>query len=256
MKSTDRMLCFIGLAFLLAMPAKAAVTITNTQSGAFVLGAGNSINIPYTVTNPNSVVVVGFYFDNNGVSVSDLNFGDGGAGNQAAEQILTQSRASLGYFFNPSTSVSLTINGTSTSNPTSEGYIIWELAGVDLSAAVQTITSVNNTTSLTTDNANEFIISFLGVNNPGQPQDPDSTDSVLIEGVADFNVGGGGGGQIAGGHANALTVGTYQLGWASGTTNYSEIALSFEAIPEPGSLALLGLAAGFLTLRRRRAGTS
>lgn len=236
-------------------PASAAIVVTNTASANFGPVNGGVFSIPYQVQNANSVVVFGTYVDAGGGALGSVGFGTG-AGDQASDGLITVDRSSLSYFLNPSTSAGLSFNGTTgAADNSSAGYAIWELSGVDLSAAVQSASGSNGSLQITTIAANSFITDMLGVNDFGVTNVEPDADAVQSEISQVFVVPGGG--QLAAGQAAVGAAGTYNLGWivegASG--NYGEVAFAFApVIPEPSTIALIGLASvGLLASRRRRA---
>jgi hypothetical protein len=245
--------CIIAT-LLVAGAESAPITVTAASSANF---PGNAVNgtfsIPYQVQNPNSVVVFGAYIDAGGGALTSLGFGTG-AGDQAANAIITQDRSSLTYFLNPSTGAGLSFNGaTGAANGSSAGYAIWELAGVDLAALVSSASGANNSLQITTTSANSFITDMLGVNDFGITNVEPDADAVQSEISQVFVVPGGG--QLAAGQATVGSAGTYNLGWLveGGSGNYGELAFAFApVVPEPATFGLTLIAGMALVACRRR----
>lgn len=248
---TNRLLALVlGAAF--AQTASADITVTAATGAAFVLPTFD-VSIAYDVVNPNSVLVIGFYVDSGSASFSSVSFGG-----QAPDGAFTADRAKLFFFKNPTTDAAnfiATSGGTQAGS--NNGYFLWELAGVDLTAPVISATATSNTGTITTTAANSFVTDLFTFNNSGTGSMPDAISDIVFRAEVDANSALGGG-YVAAGDFTAATPGTYNLGWAptGGGFQYGEIALAFApaAIPEPGTYALLaGLAAmGGVMIRRRR----
>jgi hypothetical protein len=240
-------------ALLSAGAASAQVTVTGTQTGLFGATAAGTYSIAYQVQNPNSVLVFGTYVDGGGGASTAISFGSG-VGNQAANGLITVDRSSLSYFLNPSTSAGLSISVTAGTGD--KGYFLWELAGVDLSAPVQSASGANGGTQLLTLSPNAFITDFFGVNDFGITGglagiNPDG-NSILTKINGTFVVPGGG--WAVGGQATAGSAGAQELGWTvtGGFGNYGELAYAFTAVPEPSVFGLMGISAlAFWSMRRR-----
>jgi hypothetical protein len=245
---------FVALATTLAVGSAfaAGISVTATQTANFGPVNGGAFSVAYQVQNPNSVVVFGTYIDAGGGAVGSVGFGTG-VGDQAANGLITVDRSSLSYFLNPSTSAGLSFRGTTgAADGASAGYVIWELAGVNLAAAVQSASGANSGLQITTISPNSFITDMLGVNDFGITDVSPDGDAVQSEISQLFVVPGGG--QLAAGEATVGAPGTYNLGWTvtGGSGNYGETAFAFAPIvPEPCSLGL-ALVAGIGLLARRR----
>lgn len=244
----------------LSPSAFAAISVTNSIGASFSLGT-TSLSLPaYGVTNANSIIVVGVYIDNGSNTLSNVSFGG-----QAADGVITAARAKLYYFNNPAVGSS---TFTATSNNTQgagNGYFLWELAGVDLSASPVSASATDASGTITTNNANSFVVDFFTFNNGGLGTQPETGGLSSVAFTTGFGSnlgagGSGGGGYIAAGSISATTIGTYNLGWAltdaASGNSYGEVAFAFapSAVPEPSSFAALaGLGAlGAVMARRRR----
>jgi hypothetical protein len=195
MKSKIKGIGAAGLAVLLfsAANSMAQISVVGTQTGNFGPVNSGAFSISYQVQNPNDVVVFGTYIDGGSGALSSLSFGTG-VGNQAANNLFSVDRTSLAYFLNPSTSPSLSFSGTTAAaTGVSAGYFLWELAGVDLAAPVQSASLNNNTIQITTTAANSFITDLLGVNDFGISAIAPTAGATQTEvGTGTFVVPGGG----------------------------------------------------------------
>ena len=212
----------------------ATISVTQTKGISTIANGTTSHSEAFDVQNANSVLVVGVYLENSTGSVTGIDFGG-----QSAEGIISDPRGFLFYFLNPTTpadAIDFTHDGSN-----GGGIVAWELAGVDLRDAVVTSTTSN---SITTTIDNEFVIA-LGWNNGG-------LISSTPEGLnTDFSGPDGRSNGMAGVSGTVVSPTTINLAFGAQDTN-SPAAISFRPVPEPGSLALLGLGGLLVASRRRR----
>ena len=220
---------------------QAAVTVTNSDQAS--LNDINADTYSYTVQQTNSTLVIGFYIDAN-ESVTGVTF-DG----VAADGFFSNSRMTIAYWDNPNTgSGNLDILGIPGGFGGTDVHLgVYELSGVDL-------TTVNSSTggSITTTTDNEFVVSFAGSNGDAGDHSPTST-SIIDSGLFSrngSNLPGGstnGGGSMGGGYGFAGLAGSQDVSFVQGDT----VSYSFQAVPEPSAISLIGLGS-LLLLRRRR----
>jgi hypothetical protein len=247
----------IGVISLLALTlsASAAITIVGQggRSGASVSG---SFDYTYNVQQAGSVLVVATYVD--GTAFSSMSFG--GAAQTGA---IAGSRTSLFYYTGTVGAGNITLSAVSGS--ANQGMYVWELSGVDKTAAVAsavgTLGDTNNTT-ITTTAANSFIVDAIGWNTTNAVSSttvtlsPDANNTTLTENFS-YEINLNTGGVLGGGSGTAGAAGTYNLGWTisqndanTGRNNLNEVAFAFTPVPEPSTALLGGL--GLLVLLRRR----
>lgn len=235
--------------------ANAAIVVT--QSDSWVdgnNGAGDGKDnlapvIDFDVVNTNSIFVVTLYVDAAGVAgVTNARFGDGGgigSGDVAPDLAVSDGRVISYIFLNPTTASGLSFRATNATGGVAA--ILYELAGA--ATTLDSITSATASNSITTTTADEFIISFQGINGTLVPA---VSNSSVFLGVEDIQTPGGsivGSGSLNSAVATAPSIGSQDITWSGATVG--RVALAFEVVPEPSSLALMGLG-GLLIARRRR----
>ena len=226
-----------ALVALSPLAAHGAVTVTGGPSTG-VFADFNTQTFSYTVQNANSMLVIGFYTDSADTPTA-LTFGS-----VAADGFITDGRTTLAYWKNLATG-----NGAlGVSGLTSGAFLpsAYELAGVNLNG---TVTSSIGTT-ITTPTDGEFVISFAGRNIESAPQV--ASGSIIASNLFSINTGTSAKGSLAGGTGIAGTAGSQNVSWDTNSNDQGRVNYSFQAIPEPSSLALLGIAGMGLIMRRRR----
>jgi len=201
----------------------------------------------YTVVGADSMLVVGLYNDNNGTPTG------ASFGGVAADGSLQDNRMLIAYWKNPTTgSGDFSFTGIDANRPILAGA--YELSGVDLDAVVTGTSNDKNTNTITTPTANEFVISYAASNGA-------NAITAGASSIIDSNTFGFGGilnvpetpsttNYLAGGTGLAGAAGSQDVTWDS--EDRGSLTYSFQAVPEPSSAALIGLAGLALVLRRRR----
>ena len=202
----------------------------------------------YTVVGADSMLVVGLYNDQNGTPTG------ASFGGVAADGSLQFNRMLIAYWKNPTTgSGDFSFTGIDATKPILAGA--YELSGVDLDAVVTGTSNNASTNTITTPTANEFVISYAASNNANAITPGASS-------IIDSNTFGFGGilnvpetpsttNYLAGGTGLAGAAGSQDVTWDNEDSRGS-VTYSFQAVPEPSSAALIGLAGLTLMLRRRR----
>jgi len=259
MKLAMKTLAACMAAMGIAGSAQAAIVLTQSASwvdGNNGTGDGKDPLAPvinFDVQNPGSIFVVTLYVDAAPPSLSNVRFGDGsgiGTGDVAPDLVVSDSRVLSYLFVNPSTAPGLSFRATNTTGGIAG--ILYELGGANTTLSSITTATASNT--IDTATANEFILSFQGINGSIVPSV--SPTSVFL-GVEDIQTLGGsivGGGSLNSAVATASSIGTQDISWDGATVG--RVAYAFEAaaaVPEPSSIALLGLGGlGLVMLRLRR----
>jgi len=201
----------------------------------------------YTVVGADSMLVVGLYNDQNGTPTG------ASFGGVAADGSLQFNRMLIAYWKNPTTGIGdFSFTGIDATKPILAGA--YELSGVDLDAVVTGTSNNASTNTITTPTANEFVISYAASNNANAITPGASS-------IIDSNTFGFGGilnvpetpsttNYLAGGTGLAGAAGSQDVTWDS--EDRGSLTYSFQAVPEPSSAALIGLAGLALVLRRRR----
>lgn len=213
-------------------------------------GTQFSAEVAFDLISTNSILVVGVYVDAADTSgLSNARFGNGsgvGSGDIAPDASYSDSRSASYLFLNPSTASGLSFSMDSSSGG-GLAIILYEVSGASLELG--SITAITGSNAIETTTADELIVSFAGRNN---------TSSATVNGSSIFSdedlrsqdVGAvRGGGSLASASAVAGSIGSQNITWNSATEG--RIAYSFEAVPEPSSLLLLGMG-GLLAMRRQR----
>lgn len=223
--------CFIAACFPVRLLGEISVVQTFQVPG----NMGSSISQPFTVSQSESVLVVGLYQD--GTTLSYVRFGDGGGvgtGDQAADLIYSQGRSTLAYFLNPSTAGGLSIQLDNGSN----GFIgAWELSGVDMSQAAIT----DNDNSITTTGANMMIVSWASINGSSAITPDNGSMSIDITLFSNGSTGSG-----VGGNLQAPTAGAYNVGWSGDDESFGPLAFAFTEII-PGAISIASETAADIT---------
>jgi hypothetical protein len=201
----------------------------------------------YTVVGADSMLVVGLYNDNNGTPTG------ASFGGVAADGSLQFNRMLIAYWKNPTTgSGDFSFSGIDATRPILAGA--YELSGVDLDAVVTGTSNNASTNTITTPTANEFVISYAASNSA-------TAITANTSSIINSNTFGFGGilnvpetpsttNYLAGGTGLAGAAGSQDVTWDN--EDRGSLTYSFQAVPEPSSAALTGLAGLALMLRRRR----
>jgi hypothetical protein len=224
--------------------ASAAISIVNVVDGD--LGSTASQSITYTPTTAGNVLVIATYVDKGTPSYSSVLF-DG----VAATGQTSTGRTMLAYTYTSDASVTISFSNAADTN---SSYVIYELSGVDTSQTA----ILSNTSSLTTTDANQFVVNAQGAN----VNDADLISATPSSGsvVTDSDYYARGSGSLVYGSGTAATAGTQTLGWTVTSTSGAytglaadgQVSVAFFAVPEP-SVVLLGAFGATTLLRRRRA---
>jgi len=247
MKTRKSLLNHLALVSLIALAsganltqtASASVVITDWTTAGFADASSDSFN--YTVQNANSALVMGIYVDTSSAP-SSVTFGD-----VAPDHFFTNDRVTLAYWLNPATG-----NGTLKVEGITGPHLLvgaYELGNVNLNATITTSTG----SSITTPTDNEFVLSFTGNNGTNTHATGASIIDTAVFSINDNDFGGvTGGGSIGGGAGLAGLAGSQDVNWSPNTAAISSV--SFQAVPEPSSFALLAGCFGmtWLMLRRRQ----
>ena len=235
-------------AFSVISHAQGAITVTQSTNGA----GSDTFSAAFDVINASSVLVVGFYVDDADGSRNPANprFGNGGgigSGDVAPDSSYNSDRMNFYVFLNPDTAGGLQFSIDNSSSVGGYTYAMWELAGVELDTGTFT---VSTNTSITTDSANEFIVSIAGANGSAANVQHNAGSDILLGSVIGGNNAPGGGG-MRGGTIQTTSPGTFDVSWTTSQFE-GQIAIAFQAVPEP-SCALLSLLGIGLACRRKRA---
>jgi hypothetical protein len=243
MKNTYKIASCLATAALVST-ASAAITITQV-SPATSQTVSKALDMSFDVINASSWLVVGVYGDSGTPGFNTPDFGG-----VAPTASYFDSRVAVFIFANPSTASALDFSITTTS-ANGLGAVAYEVAGADLTLA--TVAVSNSTSSVTTTADNEFLFSFAGRNSPAEPTLDAASILTLdrsipddLEGVEKIT----GDGSLTAASGAAGTAGAQNLAWIN--ANDGLITLSFDAVPEPSTTALLGLGGLALILRRRK----
>ena len=230
MKNTTLSSLKLGVASLLMLGSvKAALVVQTTGWSDGDVGAvptTNSAVVPFDITNANSILIATVYIDNNpaNYNVSNVRFGDGtgiGNGDVAPTVTFSDSRLISYVFISPSTASGLSFRLDSATN-SGIGVILYEVSGANTDlGSITTVTGVN---SITTDTADELIVSFAGRNNTTAPT---VNSSSIFSGRDEAATPMRGGGSIASASATAPAVGSNNITWNN--TDSGRIAYAFEA---------------------------
>ena len=196
----------------------------------------------YTVQNTDSMLVLGFYTDGTSAP-GGVTFG----GVAPDDFRVSGNRQGIAYWNDPATgSAEFAVSGINGAEAFLAG--VYELAGVDLNATVTGTVNGQNDNTIITPTANEFVVSYSAKN--GFDVTPGASSIIGL----DFGIQSPDGtttGYLAGGTGLAGAAGSQDVTWDNEDSRGS-VTYSFQAVPEPSSAALIGLAGLTLMLRRRR----
>jgi hypothetical protein len=187
-----------------------------------------SLSIPYTLQNSGNALVVGTYIDNTH-TVSNMLY----AGAAPAIPAIVNDRMNMFYFESPAATGNFTFNYTvASSNNPNFAFMLLELSGVDLNAAVDTGTGATITTTV----PDQFIVSMAGLNNADGSVLTAAAGSLLtIQGVANAN-GAIGGGAVGAGYVDARDsdiAGVKQVGFNNNAAGFFQGQASIALRADP-----------------------
>lgn len=221
--------------------ASAAISVVGTASANVNSG---TFSLSYALQGAGNALVVGFYNDNNAAATISFD----GTATTVANSI-SQNRTTVALLLNPPATVTITSAASATA--ANSGYFIYELSGVDTSAAP--IFATGN--SITTTADGQYVFSFLGINNVAGLDNVPAAGSVIPganSGVVALN-GGTGGGALVRGFGVAGTAGAQGVAYTPAGGASGQVSLALTAvIPEPSTLALALGGIGLAALRRRK----
>jgi hypothetical protein len=250
----------------------AAISVTNTISGQADLfgSAVTEFTLPYTLQggSANTVLAAGFFWDNSNLTSNFTDLSSITFGGVAADGIENRGIMAVAYWFNPTGSdFSATVTRGVAGN---EAWIIHELSNVDTTIAPvisNTSGPVSNGVdldwTLDTTHNNSRIVNWIALRDVGFVAPTQAPfDSLTLTELAEVPVARIGSsalpgeltGVIASGTAEALLIGSYDIGWTPGGDSDVGMALAFTAVPEPSTYGLfVGLTVlGLVAWRRRR----
>ena len=223
----------LAAGLLLTATAFAEISVVNSEGTNIVSG---TFAYDYAMHQMDSVLVVATYRDSGGNPFTNITF-DGNEADGANYE--GSRRTSMFYCLNPGEGI-VRIQGDLVAG--SSGMYIWELSGVNKSAAVVSVMSEKNDYSpgsltIETLAENSFIVDAMGWNPlNGDDQNvitvtPDA-DSILPETDFIYGINLGGGGCQAGGSGPTTIAGTYNLGWnvsqsQGSMDDFNELAFAF-----------------------------
>jgi len=226
------------------LAVQGAVSVTGGAPTTFAVNAYADLGsgFSYTVQNTDSMLVLGFYTDGTSAP-GGVTFG----GVAPDDFRVSGNRQGIAYWNDPATgSAEFAVSGINGAEAFLAG--VYELAGVDLNATVTGTVNGQNDNTIITPTANEFVVSYSAKN--GFDVTPGASSIIGL----DFGIQSPDGtttGYLAGGTGLAGAAGSQDVTWDNEDSRGS-VTYSFQAVPEPSSAALIGLAGLTLMLRRRR----
>ncbi|MBN2163130.1 MAG: hypothetical protein JXR25_02570 [Pontiellaceae bacterium] len=224
---------YLVAGLLLAGAATAEISVVNSEGTNIVSG---TFAYDYTMREIDSVLVVATYRDSGGQPFANITFDGIEADGSNYEG---SRRTSMFYCLNPGNGT-VRIQGELVA--ASSGMYVWELSGVNKSAAVVSVMSEKNDYSpgsLTIETLADysFIVDAMGWN----PINGDSANILTVTPDADsilpgtnftYGINLGGGGCLAGGSGPTTTSGSYNLGWnvsqsQGSMDDFNELAFAF-----------------------------
>jgi hypothetical protein len=221
--------------------------LQNQSTGLFVAAPGGVTSGTFDLMNDTDVLVVGVYADTSGVTFPTTNTTFGGVAPDGVIQAAGDNRMAAFYWLNPNTAAGQTLV-IDCSTTKQAGYFALEISGLNTAAPVVltgTTTTNGHSTSITTTNANSFIVSFYSANGGGLVLTPQSPLTQAGSTVDNIN-GIAGGGSLAAATMTLADSGTQNLVWSQNGTAGQEGVNGFAFVPTTTGLppsAPAGLAA-------------